>query len=115
MDVFFGLLTFIILSVSCSHMWSHSKIFQPVRNFISRIKYIRTPLLCPECSSFWVGFGVSWLFNPLLGISYIIGMSVISNIALGVITHLIADPLYKKEILEASIPKINAESFKFKD
>ena len=99
MEIFFGLLTFILISVATSHMWSHSKIFQPIRNLVARIPYIRVPLLCPECSSFWVGFGVSWIYNPFLGVS-ILGTIVISNIFLGLVTHMVADTLYKKEILE---------------
>lgn len=99
MEVFFGLLTFIIISIAFSHMWSHSKILGPVRNIIARIPYIRVPLLCPECSSFWVGFAVSWIYNPFFGIP-ILGTIVLSNVVLGLVTHLFADPLYKKEILE---------------
>jgi hypothetical protein len=73
-------------------MWSYSEIFNPVRIIISRIPYIRKPLLCPECSSFWVGFFASFLYNPVILDVDIIGFS---NIICGLITHLCAFYFYK--------------------
>jgi hypothetical protein len=47
-----------------SHLWSFSAIFVPIRNFVARIPYVRRPLICPECSSFWMGIGVSIFYMP---------------------------------------------------
>ena len=74
-------------------MWSFSDIFKPIRNFISKIAYIRRPLICPECSSFWIGLSSSFLYNPIILDINIIG---VSNIICGLITHLVACFLYKK-------------------
>ena len=63
--IFFELLTYVILSLGVSFVWSFSDIFAPVRNFIAKIPYIRRPLLCPECSSFWMGIFTSLFYNPL--------------------------------------------------
>ena len=90
-----GILVYLLISISIAHMWSHADIFTALRNKVSRIPYIRRPLICPECFSFWVGLGVSFLLNPLVTITYI----GISNILCGLITHLVADALYKSEIL----------------
>jgi hypothetical protein len=75
-------------------MWSFSEIFTPIRNFVSRIPYLRRPLICPECSSFWVGVFSSILYNPIvLDFDYIL----ISNILCGLITHLFCFFLYREK------------------
>jgi hypothetical protein len=74
-------------------MWSFAEIFKPIRNFVAKIPYIRRPLLCPECSSFWMGFGVSFFYNPL--ILNVLNFTPFTNICGGLITHLIASVLYK--------------------
>ena len=94
-EIFFGLLIFLFLSLSVSHMWSHAEIFSRLRSKAARIPYIRRPLICPECFSFWAGLLISLSFNPLTSILYI----GLSNIFCGLITYLVADALYKKEIL----------------
>lgn len=88
----FNLLYYILISLSFSYMWSFADIFIPVRNFVARIPYIRRPLLCPECSSFWVGFFVSFLYNPLI---LDINVLFLTNICCGLVTHLFACFLYK--------------------
>lgn len=88
--IFFNLLVYILLSLSLSFIWSFADIFVPVRNFIAKIPYIRRPLLCPECSSFWVGLLVSFLYNPLLNI-----LNIFSYIFCGLVNHLFACFLYK--------------------
>lgn len=88
-----NLIYFLFISLSFSYMWSFSDIFKSVRNFISKIPYIRRPLICPECSSFWTGLLCSFLYNPIMLDIKIIG---ISNIICGLITHLVACFLYKK-------------------
>ena len=64
-------------------MWNFAEIFIPVRNFIAKIPYIRKPLLCPECSSFWIGLFFSFFYNPLASI-----FQHLSYIMCGSITHL---------------------------
>ena len=98
---FFDVLYFVCLSLSFSVMWSFSEIFRPVRNIVSRIPYIRKPLICPECSSFWIGFFVSFLYNPVfLNFDFLI----IENIICGLLTHFFAFFLYdKKKIVDSKI------------
>ena len=83
--------------MSVSYMYSFSDIFLPVRNLIARIPYIRRPLLCPECSSFWFGLGVSFLYNPLI---VDVNIPYLTNIFGGLATHIIACWLYRNEILK---------------
>jgi hypothetical protein len=73
-------------------MYSFSEIFKPVRNKISYIPYVRRPLSCPECASFWFGMLVSCFYNPIVP-----DVLVMSNIFCGLVTHLFAAFLYKKK------------------
>jgi hypothetical protein len=98
--IFFEILYFVCISLSFSVMWSYSEIFNPVRIIISRIPYIRKPLLCPECSSFWVGFFVSFFYNPVILDIEITGLS---NIVCALITHLFAFYFYKNIKVEKKI------------
>ena len=75
-------------------MYSFSEIFRPIRNKISYIPYIRRPLSCPECSSFWFGLLVSFIYNPIL-LNFTIPF--LTNIFCGLVTHLFAAFLYKKK------------------
>lgn len=81
------------MSISVSYMYSFSAIFKPLRNYISYIPYIRRPLSCPECSSFWFGLMISFLYNP---IALDIQCLLLTNIFCGLVTHLFASFLYKK-------------------
>lgn len=95
-----NIIIFILISLSISYMWSFSEIFRPIRNFIAKIPYIRRPLICPECSSFWMGLLTSFIFNPiypLIGFTYL--NMIISHLLCGLLTHLVAANLYKKQIL----------------
>lgn len=97
------IIVFFIISMSFSCMWNSSSIMVPIRNFVATNNFfifIRTPMLCPECSSFWLALFLSFLWNPLetqnIGFfSYI----VVSNITLGLINHMLANILYGKEII----------------
>ena len=95
--MFFDILCFVILSLSVSYMYSFSEIFLSVRNSIARIPYVRGPLLCPECSSFWFGLGMSFLYNPII---LDVTIPYATNLMCGLVTHLFACALYKKQILE---------------
>lgn len=87
-----NLVYFLCLSLSISYMWSFSEIFKPLRNALAKIPYIRKPLLCPECSSFWIGLLTSFLYNPII---LDINVTLITNIFCGLVTHLFASYLYK--------------------
>jgi uncharacterized membrane protein len=87
-----NLILYIIISLSFSYMWSFSEIFRPVRNFVAKIILVNKMLLCPECSSFWIGiFTVLFIYNP-----FILEFKIINAIVCGLINHLIASILYKK-------------------
>lgn len=88
----FDLLYYLCISLSFSYMWSFADIFIPVRNFVAKIPYVRRPLLCPECSSFWVGLFVSFLYNPIV---LDLNLFILTNICGGLVTHLFACILYK--------------------
>lgn len=96
LELFFGILIYLMMSIGVAHMWSHANIFTYLRNRVARVPYIRRPLICPECFSFWAGLGISFLFNPL---NTIITYFLVSNILCALIAHLFADALYKHEIL----------------
>ena len=100
----FDVLYFVCLSLSFSVMWSFSEIFMPVRNIVSRIPYIRRLLICPECSSFWIGFLVSFLYNPII-LNF--DILFIGNIICGLLTHLFAFFFYKRKRIDQSINFIN--------
>ena len=88
--IFFELLTYILLSLGVSFMWSFSEIFAPIRNLVARIRYIRKPLICPECSSFWMGILTSLFYNPLFNT-----LEFVSYPFCGLVVHLFACFLYK--------------------
>jgi len=90
------LFVFLLISISCSHLWSHSVIMGYIRRKIVYIPLIRKPLLCPECSSFWVAFGITFIFNPLIDL---ICIPFLSNVFVSVISYTISGILYKKQIL----------------
>jgi hypothetical protein len=89
-----NLLYFVCLSVSVSYMYSFSEIFRPIRNKISYVPFVRVPLQCPECSSFWFGLLVSFIYNPI-HLDFIVPL--LTNIFCGLVTHLFTAFLYKKK------------------
>jgi len=56
---------YLVASLGLCYAWSDTEASRPLRNFIARIPYIRKPLLCHECSSFWISLGLSCFLNPL--------------------------------------------------
>lgn len=58
-------LIYLIICLGVSYGWSDTEAAVPFRNFIAKIPYIRKPLLCHECSSFWISLGISFLINPI--------------------------------------------------
>lgn len=77
---------YLLLSISTSYMWGFADIFKPVKNKISYIPYIRRALLCPECSSFWIGLLVSFFYNPLF---LNIKLPFLTNVFCGLVTHFV--------------------------
>jgi hypothetical protein len=99
--ILFELIFFLCISLSFSVMWSFSFIFSPIRNIVSKIPYISKPFLCPECASFWIGFFVSFLYNP---IEIKVDILIVSNIICGLVTHLFSFFIYpKKDALKNKI------------
>jgi hypothetical protein len=64
---------YLFSSLGLCYAWSDTEASRPLRNIVARIPYIRDPLLCHECSSFWISLLLSFYINPLD--SYNIGFS----------------------------------------
>jgi hypothetical protein len=94
--MFDKILFFLCISLGVSYMWSFSAIFAPIRRFLLKIPYVNVPLLCPECSAFWIGFIISFLYNPVF---LTISIHFVSNVICGIITYFFASVLYKKLFL----------------
>lgn len=62
MTIFF---IYLFCSLGLSYAWSDTEASRPLRNFVARIPYIRTPLLCHECVSFWISLLLTIWLNPL--------------------------------------------------
>lgn len=58
-------ITYLLCCLGVSYAWSDTDASTPFRNMVARIPYIRKPLLCHECCSFWISLLVSLFFNPL--------------------------------------------------
>ena len=56
---------YIICSLGICYAWSDTEVSVPFRNLVARIPYVRKPLLCHECVSFWISLGLSFVLNPL--------------------------------------------------
>ncbi len=95
--ILFDTLYYLMLSLSVAYMYSFSDVFNFIRNKIALIPFIRVPMSCPECSSFWFGLGVSFIYNP---IQLDLEVPILTNIFCGLITHLVAACLYRNEILK---------------
>lgn len=91
-----NIIIYLFITIGCSCLWSLSDIFIPIRNFIA--KYIPNPfkkmLLCMECSSFWIGVFISFIY-PFLN-NYNLLLQAIFG---GITTHLFVKILNKKDIL----------------
>ena len=88
---------YLLLSLSVAYMYSFSDIFNWVRNKVALIPFVRVPMSCPECSSFWFGLGVSFIYNPM---QLNIELPFLTNLFCGLVTHLVAAALYRNEILK---------------
>jgi len=66
----YNFLLYLFVCLASTYAWSDTEFTRPFRNFIARIPYIRKPLLCHECSSFWISLGISFFINPFIGLTY---------------------------------------------
>ena len=55
---------YLFLSLGVCYAWSDTDASRPFRNIVARIPYIRTPLLCHECASFWISLFLTLFLNP---------------------------------------------------
>jgi len=74
--MFYQFLAYLFVCLGVTYAWSDTEIARPFRNFIAKIPYIHKPLLCHECSSFWISLAVSFFINPFDILTY----SYFSNI-----------------------------------
>lgn len=58
-------LVYLIASLGLSYGWSDTEASRPLRNFVATIPFIHKPLLCHECSSFWISLLLTLIINPL--------------------------------------------------
>lgn len=89
-----SILLFMLFCLGASQLWSHSKIFGPVRIMLTKYEVLATlrrGLLCPPCSSFWVALLLAIIINPT-------GTPLMA-IPLATINYLLFGILVKKNIL----------------
>lgn len=90
------LIIYLLISLGCSCLWSLSDIFMPLRNIVA--KHIPNPfkkmLLCMECSSFWIGALIGFIY-PFLSNYNILLQSIFG----GIITHFFVKILIKNNII----------------
>lgn len=58
-------IVYLFVCLGVTYSWSDTEVAIPFRNMVARIPYIRRPLLCHECSSFWFSLLISFFINPL--------------------------------------------------
>lgn len=90
------LIIYLLITIGCSCLWSLSDIFMPLRNFVA--KYIPNPLkkmlLCMECSSFWIGLTLGFIFPFLINFNIFL-----QSLFGGIITYLFVKVLNKYNVL----------------
>lgn len=109
----FNFVCFIIIGLSIAHAWNFSDLTLPIRDFLNKLikfSYLKKPFLCPVCSSFWIGFFLSFIINPLLHID----LFILSNFFCGLIIYfasVITFPILNSDI---SFDKIDLKGRKLK-
>ena len=68
--MFYQFVAYLFLCLGVTYAWSDTEIARPFRNFIAKIPYIHKPLLCHECSSFWISLTISFFVNPFDVLTY---------------------------------------------
>ena len=84
--------------MALSYAWSDTEVSRPFRNFIAKIPYIRKPLLCHECCSFWISLLLSFFINPLLYITLPYASNVLSAFCGFFINYLFVRHVLKEKI-----------------
>lgn len=59
------LVIYLLVSLGICYAWSDTEVSVPLRNKVATIPYISKPLLCHECSSFWISLLITLFINPL--------------------------------------------------
>ena len=68
-------LIYLVVCLGACYAWNDTEVSVPIRNYIAKFPYLSKPLLCHECSSFWISLVISFLINPIDSYSY----PIISN------------------------------------
>jgi len=76
--MFYQFLTYLFLCLGVTYAWSDTEIARPFRNFVAKIPYIHKPLLCHECSSFWISLAISFFINPFDLLTYVYFSNIFS-------------------------------------
>lgn len=71
-------LIYLMCCLGVSYAWSDTEISRPIRNKVATIPYINKPLLCHECSSFWISLLISFFLNPLENLVYPLASNILS-------------------------------------
>ena len=69
---------YLFCSLALAYGWSETEASRPLRNIVARIPYIRKPLLCHECSSFWISLVLSFFINPFDSITFAYASNILS-------------------------------------
>jgi hypothetical protein len=76
--MFYQFLAYLFLCLGVTYAWSDTEIARPFRNFVAKIPYIHKPLLCHECSSFWISLAISFFINPFDLLTYVYFSNIFS-------------------------------------
>ena len=60
-----SLFSYLLVCLGVCYAWSDTEVAVPLRNRIATIPYLNKPLLCHECSSFWISLAITSVLNPL--------------------------------------------------
>lgn len=60
-----SLFSYLMVCLGVCYAWSDTEVSVPLRNRIAKIPYLHKPLLCHECSSFWISLAITFALNPL--------------------------------------------------
>lgn len=86
---------YLFTCLALAYGWSDTEASRPLRNFIAKIPYIRKPLLCHECSSFWISLVLSFFINPFDELCQNIISNIISAFNGFFINYLFVKHLFK--------------------
>jgi hypothetical protein len=70
---------YLFTSLAISYAWSDTEVTRPIRNLVARVPYVRKPLLCHECVSFWISLALSCFLNPLEDLTVPIVSNILSS------------------------------------